>query len=65
MGGIRHLLFTMLINMAVPVFMIVSGYNFANVKPQKADGNLEKMYGWNMMKPKLIRFCCRFAICLL
>ena len=58
--------FTMLINMAVPVFMIVSGYNFAMSNRKKADGNLEKMYGWNMMKPKLIRFLLPFfAICLL
>ena len=52
--------FTMLINMAVPVFMIVSGYNFAMSNRKKADGNLEKMYGWNMMKPKLIRFLLPF-----
>ena len=55
--------FTMLINMAVPVFMIVSGYNFAMSNRKKADGNLEKMYGWNMMKPKLIRFLLPF-VCL-
>ena len=34
--------FTMLINMAVPVFMIVSGYNFATSNRKKADGNLEE-----------------------
>lgn len=58
--------FTMLINMAVPVFMIVSGYNFAMSNRKKADGNLEKMYGWNMMKPKLIRFLLPFLpfVCL-
>lgn len=58
--------FTMLINMAVPVFMIVSGYNFAMSNCRKADGKLRKMYGWNMMKPKLIRFLVPFfTICLI
>lgn len=58
--------FTMLINMAVPVFMIVSGYNFAMSNRKKAEGKLGKMYGWNMMKPKLIRFLVPFfAICLI
>ena len=45
--------FTMLINMAVPVFMIVSGYNFAMSNRKKAGGRLGKMYGWSMMKPLL------------
>ena len=56
--------FTMLINMAVPVFMIVSGYNFAMSNRKKAEGKLSKMYGWSMIKPKLIRFLVPFfAIC--
>lgn len=58
--------FTMLINMAVPVFMIVSGYNFAMSNRKKADGSLKKMYGWSMIKPKLVRFLVPFfAICLI
>lgn len=58
--------FTMLINMAVPVFMIVSGYNFAMSNRKKAEGKLSKMYGWSMIKPKLIRFLVPFfAICLI
>ena len=36
--------FTMVINMAVPVFMIISGYNFAMSNRKKTDGNLRKMY---------------------
>lgn len=52
--------FTMLINMAVPVFMIISGYNFAMSNRKKAEGRLGKMYGWEMMKPKLIRFLVPF-----
>lgn len=52
--------FTMLVNMAVPVFMIISGYNFAMSNYKKADGKLKKMYGWNVLKPKLIRFLIPF-----
>lgn len=48
--------FTMLINMAVPVFMIVTGYNFAMSNQKKAQGNFKKMYSWDMLKPKLVRF---------
>lgn len=58
--------FTMLINMAVPVFMIISGYNFAMSNRKKAGGKLGKMYGWDMMKPKLVRFLVPFfAVCLI
>lgn len=58
--------FTMLINMAVPVFMIISGYNFAMSNRRKADGKLGKMYGWDMMKPKLVRFLVPFfVVCLI
>ncbi len=56
--------FTMLVNMAVPVFMIISGYNFAMSNSKKADGELKKMYGWSMLKPKLVRFLIPFfAVC--
>ena len=41
--------FTMLINMAVPVFMIISGYNFAMSNRKKTGGNLKKMYAWEMI----------------
>lgn len=58
--------FTMLINMAVPVFMIISGYNFAMSNRKKAEGKLSKMYAWTMLKPKLIRFLVPFfMICLI
>lgn len=58
--------FTLLINMAVPVFMIISGYNFAMSNSKKADGKLEKMYRWNVIKPKLVRFLVPFfTICLI
>lgn len=59
-------LFTMLINMAVPVFMIVSGYNFAMSNRKKAGGKLSRMYGWSMIKPRLVRFLIPFfTICLI
>lgn len=45
--------FTMLINMAVPVFMIVSGYNFAMSNCRKADGKLRQDVWWNMMKAEI------------
>lgn len=58
--------FTLMINMAVPVFMIISGYNFAMSNSKKADGKLKKMYRWNVIKPKLIRFLVPFfTICLI
>lgn len=58
--------FTMLINMAVPIFMILSGYNFAMSNRKKTDGKLRQMYGWKMIKPKLIRFLIPFfTVCII
>ncbi len=58
--------FTMLINMAVPVFMILSGYNFAMSNRKKTDGKLRQMYGWSMVKPKLVRFLVPFfTVCVI
>lgn len=52
--------------MAVPVFMIVSGYNFAMSNRKKADGKWTHMYGWEIIKPKLVRFLVPFfTICLI
>ena len=57
--------FTMLINMAVPVFMIISGYNFAMSNRKKTGGKFGEMYAWRMMKPKLVRFLVPFfTVCL-
>ena len=59
-------LFTMFINMAVPVFMILSGYNFAMSGKKKANGKVVNMYKWNQIKPKLVRFLTPFVwICLI
>ncbi|MDD6057466.1 MAG: acyltransferase [Clostridiales bacterium] len=58
--------FTMLINMAVPIFMMISGYNFAMSNRRNTGGNLGRMYGWQTIKPKLIRFLSPFfVICLI
>lgn len=58
--------FTMLINMAVPVFMIISGYNFAMSNDKKAEGKLSKMYSWEMLQPKLVRFLVPyFFVCII
>ena len=58
--------FTMLINMAVPVFMIISGYNFAMSNKKKTNGKFRKMYEWRFLKSKLIRFLVPFfTVCLI
>lgn len=60
------LVFTMVINMAVPVFLILTGYNFAMSNQKKTDGKIIGMYGWRVIKPKLIRFLLPFfVICIL
>ncbi|MGN0341421.1 MAG: acyltransferase family protein [Roseburia sp.] len=57
--------FTMLINMAVPVFMILSGYNFAMSNRKKTGGKFVKMYEPHLLEAKLERFLVPFfVICL-
>lgn len=57
--------FTMFINMAVPVFMILSGYNFSMSNKKKAGGKLSKMYDVHLLESKLERFLVPFfVICL-
>ena len=57
-------IFTMFINMAVPVFMIISGYNFAMSNKRKTDGTMKQMYSPRVIIPKLERFLIPFfAIC--
>lgn len=58
-------IFTMFINMAVPVFMIISGYNFAMSNRKKTDGSMHQMYSPRVIGPKLERFLVPFTgICL-
>lgn len=53
--------FTGFINMAVPIFMILTGYNFAMSYKKKTDGSYKEMYSWKMVGPKLNRFLVPYA----
>lgn len=48
------------INMAVPVFMLISGYNFSASGTRKAEGRLKKMYDRKILLPKVVRFTLPF-----
>ena len=50
--------FTMLINMAVPVFMIISGYNFAMSNRKKTGGNLKENVCMGDDKTQIDPFSC-------
>ena len=52
----RHLPFILFINMAVPVFMMITGYNFAMSTERKTDGSFKQMYSKEQIWPKLVRF---------
>lgn len=54
--------FSMVINMAVPVFMILTGYNFAMSNQKKTDGKIQSMYQWQVLKSKLARFLIPFIV---
>lgn len=57
--------FLMVINMAVPVFMMVSGYNFAMSYKKKTNGNLAQMYRFDFLLQRVERiFSPFFVICL-
>lgn len=49
------------INMAVPIFMLVSGYNFSASNLRKTGGKLKEMYDYKVLFPKIIRFTRPFA----
>lgn len=53
--------FLFLINMAVPVFMLISGYNFSASGMRKAEGKFKNMYHHEILIPKVIRFTVPFA----
>lgn len=57
-----HAVFLFGINMAVPVFMLISGYNFASSGLRKANGEVMKMYQPEMVLPKVVRFTSPFLI---
>lgn len=52
--------FLFLINMAVPVFMLISGYNFSASGTRNAQGRFRKMYDHEILVPKIIRFTLPF-----
>ncbi|MEE1305195.1 MAG: acyltransferase [Agathobacter sp.] len=51
----KQYVFTMFINMAVPIFLIVSGYNYAMSYDKKTDGTLKQMYNLKIIWAKLER----------
>lgn len=55
-----HGVFLFGINMAVPVFMLISGYNFTASGLRKAEGKIIKMYQPEMILPKVVRFTSPF-----
>ena len=52
--------FLYFINMAVPIFMIITGYNFAMSGKRRAEGKIANMYRKDAIIPKLIRFTTPF-----
>lgn len=57
-----HAVFLFGINMAVPIFMLISGYNFAASGLRKADGRIVKMYQPDLLLPRIVRFTSPFLI---
>lgn len=57
-----HGVFLFGINMAVPVFMLISGYNFTASGLRKANGEIWKMYQPEMILPKVVRFTSPFLL---
>jgi peptidoglycan/LPS O-acetylase OafA/YrhL len=58
----HSLIFGMGIKMAVPVFMIITGYNFAMSYSRNTDGRLKNMCRLKILAPKIERFMIPFII---
>lgn len=58
----RGLLFPFSINMAVPIFMIISGYLFSKSFENHKIDTFKRAYGLNHILTKIIRFTVPFAI---
>lgn len=56
------LFFTLIIAMAVPIFMVISGYNFSMSYTKKTTGALKELYAPSMLLPRLYRFFLPFLI---
>lgn len=60
------LIFYLVIKMAVPIFMIVSGYNFAMSYGKNTNGTLKEMYDFKLLLAKVKRFLVPFwVICMI
>ncbi len=55
-------LFTLVIDMAVPIFMLVSGYNLSMSYNRRTDGTLRELYSPRILLPRSSRFLLPFAI---
>ncbi len=56
------LFFTLIIAMAVPIFMMISGYNMTMSYARKTDGTLRAMYAPKLLWSRLSRFLLPFVI---
>lgn len=58
----KYFLFPFIFNMAVPIFMIVSGYTFTNSALNKNIDTIKKWFNIKNIIPKLTRFIIPFTI---
>lgn len=56
------LFFTLIIAMAVPIFMVISGFNFTMSYERKTDGSLRELYAPSQIFLRLYRFLLPFVI---
>lgn len=56
------LFFTLVIAMAVPIFMVISGFNFTMSYEKKTGGTLRELYAPSLMLHRLYRFLLPFIL---
>lgn len=56
------LFFTLVIAMAVPIFMLLTSNNFTMSYERKTTGALRELYGLSSLLPRIVRFTIPFAI---
>lgn len=54
--------FTLIIAMAVPIFMLLTSYNFSMSFERKADGTFLGLYDRKLVMPRIVRFTVPFLI---
>jgi len=54
--------FTLIIAMAVPIFMLLTSYNFSMSFERKTHGRFRELYQKNILMPRLIRFTLPFLM---